>query len=669
MGTFTVTAPDGQTFKVEAGSKEEALSIAKSKFRPAPNRNPGVQPDAPPEMILNPNTGQYTSRELLGAAVDPGRAQSAQVGGMQGLAFGGADEAMGAANAAIPGPGTAPERYTFGRDYTRAVDDAARQNHPVVRGASEVGGALASTAAAYANMQAPLSLGGRVGQGMKLGAGEGALYGGMSGEGLGDRLAGAAQMGLLGTGLGGAAPIVAALLRKGGTAVADVVGGLGGAVRNVPSQSRANRALYSTLERSGRSVDDIADDVARATADGQPEYRLADALGIAGQRRLSGIARSGGDASAEITDFLNARQTAQPERIAQFTADAFDLEGSSAKAVRGAIREGRDEAADIAFGGIRSAGEPVDIRSVVSVLDGKIAPYEKAGISDTGVDYLKTLRGQLAAKGEDATYELSDFDKVFAIRKRLRDKISSLYKAGESDLARDLKEVRAALDDALAASSDEYRSAMEAYASQSRVLDAVDEGAEMARPSQRATDTTARFSGMTADQQAAARVGYGDRLLSQIEASAGDSNRARPLTSTKRQAEAEAMAIDPRLFTDRINREGTMFDTRRIALGGSRTADNLEDIADLKPYDTNMIVNALTGKWGTAGAQAAQGLSNVATGMNQPTRQEIARALLSRDPAALRNAVTQASMSAEDMAIVEELLRAIGQRNAPALIE
>lgn len=678
MTTFEVKGPDGRVYEVQADTIEQATAAVSSVAKPAPqepNINPGVDPSAPPEMFLNPNTGQYTSRELLRNIESQSmtRPEAALVGGTQGLTFGGADEALGAANAVIPGEADMASRYTFGREAARAQEEAAREKFPYTTGGAEVAGAAIPAILSYGSTApAQASLKGEMALGAKIGTAEGLTYGALSGEGGAyQRIMNALQYGVLGGTTGGLIPIATTLGKKAGTVVADAVGGGVDALRGRPSQTRANRALNATLGRSGRSVDDIADDVARAGADGQPEFTIADALGVSGQRRLSGIARGGGDASAEIADFLNNRQLNQPERVAGFVDDAFDLSGSSANAARTALTQGRDEAADIAFGGIRAAGEPVDIRSVVSVLDDKIGPYENAGIADDGVNYLKALRGQLAAQGDDASFELSDFSKVFAIRKRLRDKITSLYRSGENELAGELKEVRRAMDAALSASSDEYKAAMEAFAQQSRVIDAVDTGANMARPGSRAVDNADAFSRLSPDEQAAARVGYGDRAAARIEASAGEgTNRARAFTSIKAGQEADAIATDPRLFRDRIARENTMFETRNRALGGSRTADNLEDVADLQPYDANLIVNLLTGNLRAAGQQAAQGLSNTATGMNQETRQIIARALLNRDPAALRQALSQAATSQERQAIVDALLRAGTQRQGiPALTE
>jgi hypothetical protein len=255
---------------------------------------------------------------------------------------------------------------------------------------------------------------------------------------------------------------------------------------------------------------------------------------------------------------------------------------------------------------------------------------------------------------------------VLNIKQDLGGQIEALRSSGKS-VPPELAKVYGELDAALEASSNAYRAANDGFREASRVIDAVDEGADMLRPGARYEDTTARFNAMTPEQQAAARVGYGDRTLARIEASAGEmTNRARPLTSTKVRNEAAAMTTDPALFQRRVGREMTMHDTMQRALGGSRTADNLEDIADLKSYDTGMLLNILTGQWRTAGAQAMQGASNALTGMSPETRRIVAQALMARDETAFRKAIASAQTGDARREVADALLRITAQRTGYA---
>lgn len=92
-------------------NREELLALAaaaRKRRNSTPNENPGVSPEAPPDMIYNPQTGQYTSRELLANHMQQqgvSGAESLIIGGGQGVTLGGADEAIGAMTAMVPAVG------------------------------------------------------------------------------------------------------------------------------------------------------------------------------------------------------------------------------------------------------------------------------------------------------------------------------------------------------------------------------------------------------------------------------------------------------------------------------------------------------------------------------------------------------------------------------------
>ena len=100
-----------------------------------------------------------------------------------------------------------------------------------------------------------------------------------------------------------------------------------------------------------------------------------------------------------------------------------------------------------------------------------------------------------------------------------------------------------------------------------------------------------------------------------------------------------------------------MAETRARALGGSRTADNLADIADTTAFDASTIANIATGRWGTAAGQIGGALGDVFTGMTPQTRSLIVKALMSSDPNILRGALRQQNISDGQRAIIEALMR------------
>jgi hypothetical protein len=222
------------------------------------NTNPGVSPEAPPDMFLNPQTGQYTSRELLTNHMmqnetAPTTATGATImGAGRGATLGGIDEISGYLNSVVPGQGTMAERNTFGREYARAAEEAGRQSNPDDMLTSEIAGAV--SVPVTAPLQA-MSLPWRIGGGILSGAAMGATYGGLTGEGQSDRIEGVQDGAVLGGIVGGAAPLV------------------GAGVQKVMDSRAANRAIKEAVA--------TAPTAAQSRAEGQNLYRQVREAGVA----------------------------------------------------------------------------------------------------------------------------------------------------------------------------------------------------------------------------------------------------------------------------------------------------------------------------------------------------------------------------------------------------
>lgn len=624
-----------------------------------------VAPDAPPRSFLDRiidnvvgrDDGVMSFGEKLGAMLNKG-GESMTLGLV-------GDEADAAIESALMPGATYEDRLR----HHRGAEEQLEQENPGLALGAAIGGAMMPVGAVGLGLRGA-GMGARIlGSGLA-GAGQAGLYGFMEGEGTEDRARDAVVNALIGGGVGAAAPPVVSAVRG---AAAPFVNSAMSAL-GVGNANRASRAIGGMVERSGQSVDDLTSAMQRAAAEGQPEFMLADALGHPGQRGLAGLARRPGDGRTEIVEALSRRQEGQADRIGAFIADDFGFRGTpgasdvlarpqrSAAATTGALTTARGNAADAAFDAARANAGAVDVRGALGAIDERLGPMrEGAGVTGGPIDSkLAQFRARLAGDGT----ELSDFNRVLDVKRDIRDAAGEAARAGRDNEARLLKKVAKELDGALEAASPDYRAANDTFARSSRVIEAVDEGAEMARPGSRAADTTARFGAMTPDEQAAARIGYGDRQLARTEAAAGPfTNRARPFTSAKSQQEFGAMALDPGRIGRRMDRENVMFETTRQALGGSQTADNLADAAESAGYDASAIVNLLTGNFGTGARQVLQAVGQAAKGQNEETRQIIARALMSREPAqVLAQAAERTNSDATRRAIIEALAMASGQK-------
>ena len=666
-----------------AGDVEGAKRVARialdrrgAETAPPAQRNPDGTYGLPPEgFVLNPATGQMEDmRSPNNPNIPTGRAASFGVGAGQGLGFGGFDEA-------VAGLGTlAGGDYDYDLARMREVDRRASEDHPGFYYGGLVPGAVASSVslgkALGINPTGP-TMGSNMARGAGIGMGEGALWGALSGEGGAPaRGRNAVTNALIGGLVGGAAPPVVGAAGWGARKVGDLVGGGVDALVGRANQGRANRSLMEMLKRAGRSVDDVSDDVARAAREGQPEYRLMDAAGVAGQRRASGITRTGGDGADDLANFLRQRQMDQADRVAGFVDEGFGLGGETAAQRAARLTAERGTAADAAYGAARGSAAPVDVRGALAVIDDRIGGMQGSGVAGDGIDgMLSRYRSRLAAQpgGQKfpgaSSVELSDFNRVLGVKQDVQDAIGVAVRAGRNNEARELGKLVNALDGALEDASPMYRAANDEFARASRVIGAVDEGATMANTG-RPENTIAAFNAMTPDAQVAARAGYGDKIIEAIQKNKAETaNKAREFASTKRTAETQAMATDPRLFGDRIARENAMWETQNRALGGSRTADNLQDIADTGVMaDMGRAArDAFTGRIGSAIGTVAGRVGNVATGQNEATRALIARMLMSGDPKqALAQALRQETTSQGRRRIAEALTRALGREFIPS---
>lgn len=651
MAIFEVQGPDGKTYEVEAPTMEAAAEAIGS-------------------FGAMPKGGSSVNQE--GLADFQNRALTFGANAAQGMSFGLGDEFSGAIAGikSMMGGGEYLPAYRAERDDARADMATISERYPnAATGGYLTGAAIpALTASPLATGESMLGTMGRSGL---LGMTEGGLQGAGNADGrgiVGETIKG----GLIGLGAGIAAPAVIGAGTMGWRGLTEGLPQLFGKA----SQTKANRAIADALMRSGKTAPDIDALIAAAARDGQPEFRLMDALGLPGQRAANGLTRAGGAPGDEVAEFLATRQAGQPERVGAFVEDAFGVKGTTAAKTQQGLIDARSTAADAAYDAARGNAAPVDIRGALGVIDARTGGMAGSGVTGDGIDAkLLGYRDRLAAQpGPDGVMrELSDFDRVLGVKQAIQDDIGAAVRAGRNNEARELGKLVKELDAALEGSSDMYRTANDGFRSASKVIDAVDEGAMMATRG-RAADNVPRFGAMAAAEQGAARTGYGDRLLAQLETMASPTaNRAKPLLSPKRAMEADAMATDPRLYADRLGRENTMWETQNRALGGSRTADNLADQGAMNGISGEVMQAgkaAANLQFGDMVQKVAGALGPILKGQNEPTRMLIAQALMSSNAGrVLAPAIAQATKSAGVRRLLEALIRQPMREGGEALAQ
>lgn len=474
----------------------------------------------------------------------------------------------------------------------------------------------------------------------------GTVAGAAEGNSLDERGINAATGGLMGFGIGTAAPVVSAVAGK---LAAPFINNY--KARQNP-QGYAKSQVARAISESGRTPQQIADDIAMAAREGQDVYAVADALGNPGQRMLSSVTRAPGSGRTAAVDFLEGRQAGQGRRIANALSEGFDSPQTAAQ-TQTALTRARDTAADAAYGAVRADANPVDLSATIRRLDETLSPgvnqiaRPQSGIANDSVESaLQSIRSRLT----DGRSVLSDFTAIQRVRGDLSDQIQAAVRQGAGNKARLLGGVMRELDSAMEAASAGHRAANANYAQASRTIDAVDQGRTAAMRG-RPEDTIPAFRRMTPDQQAAYRAGYVDPLIEQTQSAAVGVNKARPFTSDAFRS--EAAAITPlrtgNQMSRRLARENMMFETRNAALGGSKTADNLADEAAVGA-DPAMIANLISGNWLGAAKGALVAGYNKLSGNTPQVREEIGRILTMRG-----GQVTPAQMQA----IVDEAKRRV----------
>jgi hypothetical protein len=647
MAIFEVQGPDGKIYEVDAPSMEAAAEAIGS-FGDMPKG--GVS--ANPEGIAD-----FQNRGLVFGANAANAAS-----------FGLGDEAMGlkAGITSMMSGGDYLPAYQKERDAVRGDMATINEAYPTMATAGNLTGAMlpAITASPLATGQSML---GTMGRSLGLGAAEGSLQGAGNADGR-DIVAETIKGMLIGGGMGLAAPAAVG----GATMAKNLV------TEGLPSlmgravKTKANRAVSGALQRSGKTAADVDALVAAARASGQPEFRMVDALGLPGQRMVNGIARAGGAPGDEVADFLATRQAGQPERVGAFVEDAFGVGGTTAKKTQDALKASRTADANTAYDAARGNAAPVNLNDTIDMIDSltKRDPIlGESALADTVIGKrLKALRAQMATGDQ----QLIDFDSVLNIKQDMFATMEGLRKSGKT-VPKELSDVYGALDAALEGSSDMYRTANDGFRQASKVIEAVDEGSMMATRG-RAADNVPKFGAMAAAERDAARTGYGDRLLAQLEQmTAPTANRAKPLQSPKRVAEADAMTLDPKLYADRLARENTMWETQNLALNGSRTADNLADQGAMDGFvggAGEAIKSGANLQFGDMVSRVAATLGPMLKGQNEATRALIAQALLSGNPAqVLAPALKQSAKSATVRRILEGMIRQPMREGGEALYQ
>lgn len=642
MATFQITGPDGKKYRVTGENAEGAFQALQQHL--AGGESPAAATPAATD-----------TRDSLLGKIDAGVRGAADM-----LSLGFADEIAAGLGTGFGLLGDYDEELA----RQRGIDESDAENRFGYRLGGQLAGGLTGGVGLARN---GLSMGANAisaGQGLgraALGsAADGAILGGLqgagSGEGAGGRALNAAMGSAFGTALGGSAPYAIA----GAQAAARPV--LSPIMARLRPDQYAKQALGEGVRRSGMSTDDIANSLLRAQADDQSMFTVADAMGHSGQRMLSTVARNPNDMRQTVVDALTGRQMDQGRRVAAALQDASGSPLTAAQ-YRTLLEQSRGAEAAKNFAPVKTDIAPINVSDAVRIANKSISPAAdnlaaarrtptdiaarrsveagEASIRDPIRQAMKEARSYLASDNLTVT----NVEKAFRAKTNIDQMIATATERGQGGLVAELVPMQNALDEALAKTSSQYARARDAYRVASQNIDAIDTGRQMAMPRSRLEDNMNTFGALPSEAaQRSARVGYFDPLITQAENRAGQmSNNARSLLSPRMRDELPVMAAPGRgpQLMDRVAREQRMFETANAALGGSKTADNLADAAEMSKFDPGVMMNLLRGRPVAAAVDAVVKMANEAKGMPPSVMERIAKSLLETNPQMAREMLRQ----------------------------
>jgi len=589
--------------------------------------------------------GSSPTNEKPAAQFDGGMAGAAALGAADTASFGFGDElgaGLGAASEYLASmvTGDQPRSYDELLGAMRDQDRRAQETNPGSYLTGQIAGGVGQgVGLARGGMSLAANAAGRganlarvSGASLVDGAVLGGTHGVGSGEGLENRIQSGTTGLLAGGAIGSLAPgAVAAGSKLFGMAAAPVT------ARLFPDRY-AERAIGEGLRRSGMTADEVADALTAARADGQDMFNVADAMGNSGQRMLSTVARTPHDERQAVIEALQSRQVGQGDRLSSFLAEGFDAPDTAAQRVTRLTTE-RGNAANTNYAAARNSAGVVDPTNAIAAADDFLTPGASRlmnpgnAIADDSIEAaVRRARGYLT----DGNSVLTDFNASL----RAKQELDAMIEAGSPSVQRQLIPIRNRLDDALEQASPEYANARNTFREQSRAIDAVETGTTAASGRMRSADTVPAFNALNPAEQSAFRPGYADEWIRRVESMSASptTNKARPLITPKTGEEFPAFAAPGRgdQMGNRIAREQRMFETSNAALGGSKTADNLADAAEMQRFDPGVMSSLMRGD--IVGSLMAGGRSmlNEASGTPPRVVEQLARALMETDPNAAR---------------------------------
>lgn len=462
----------------------------------------------------------------------------------------------------------------------------------------------------------------RVG-GAALGAGlPMALYGAGTGTTAGERIAGAATMGTLGTGLGLAAPVVGSLAGK---AVAGLVrralpGGRSSAATRVVSEAfEADQGMPAGVTQLG------------------PEGVVAD-VGPNTQQLAATVAAKPGVAQQAVRQFLTSRAGAAGSRV------RADMAGAMPSANLPKTLQQLDTAR-------ANAARPLYTQAYATPINGQAPAFQ--AVLNTPAGKAAWRQASRLAANEGATIDKNALTTraIDYVKRALDDQISAARSSGQSEQVRALEGLRTRLIKEIDAQNPAYQQARAAYAGPSVLMDAMEEGQTVFARTLSPDQLRVEMSRMSSAERDAFQIGARAQI-EQIMGTARNDAAAAIRELAEKGWNAEKLRIllgrqGAAQILNALQRERTFAQTSASVMGNSETSRRLAGMAQLDKAATSMRAAYQNG--GTLALLRAGGFSlldkflrGISGDQMERVTSEIAQQLTAQGPE--RDAILQALM-------------------------
>jgi hypothetical protein len=639
--TITVTAPNGATVQFPDGTDHATINGVmmqhfKMDEKPPPDKYQQAAIDEDKAIGGAPSAG-YTRRLTHGATF-----------GADTTVLAGLETPLEMVRQGTIDP---REGYNYAKAREDLIMNKSRENTGLTGTAVEaLGGGVSAGGLAKAGVTAarylPEGAGflARSGASAADAAGVGLFSGAMEGNGLAERATNAAKGFATGGIVGAVAPSVVGVAKYVASPIISQI------MARLNPKNYAEAQVARALIEGKISPQEVEAMLAQAEQEGQGVFTVADAMGNSGQRLLSSVTRSPGQARTDVVAALDSRQGDQGRRLSGALREGFDAP-QTAEQARQAMAARASSEANVNYAPVKAETQPINVSEPVALANRAISPAadmdalarghvptdlaaragveaQESVIRDPISQALKEARSYLAAPELTS----SNVGKAFRAKTNIDQMIAKAVDNKQGALVAELMPIRDALDNALARSSKTYASARDAYRLSQQRIEALDLGKTLGSKPVRPEDAIAQFSPLDQEAKTAFRAGYADPQISQVQNAAFGTNKARPFTSDAVKQEFDAFAAPGQAeqLQRQIARENTMFQTRNQAMGGSKTADNLNDDAAMavSPEVIGVLKNVVTGNFSGALHTAIAAGKNGLTGNTAAVRQEVANMLL-----------------------------------------